>query len=152
MRFKFIQRSLWFVSFMALAACANVTSDRGLITTIDEVIQAELADSSSPELNLSEVVYRYWDQVAIVPANHDAEEAAEFLGVDLERVRHTRIEGRDDINVIAFLGEGHTVGMVEYPREKGDFIVDEPILLDRDKAVFKIVKTETGIKLLPPEE
>ena len=152
MRYQFIRRSLWIFLLTALAACANVTSDRGLIKTIDAAIQEELANSSSPELNLSTVVYRYWDQVAIVPANHDAEEAAEFLGVDLERVRHTRIEGRDDINVIAFLGEGHTVGMVEYPREKGDFIVDEPILLDRDQAVFTIVKTGTGIKLLPPEE
>lgn len=128
-------------------ACANVYSDSGLITTIHEAIQAELAGGDEPRLNFSEVVPRYWDQLAIVPPYHDPEEAAETLGVDLERLRHTRIEARDDINVIAFLGEGHTVGMVEYPRKKGDFGIAQPILLDRDEAVFSIEQADGELRL-----
>ncbi|MCB0636112.1 MAG: hypothetical protein KDC54_05820 [Lewinella sp.] len=135
---------------IGLTACANVTSDRGLITTIDDAIQAEIARSPAPKLNLSEAVNRYWDQVAIIPPRHDPEEAAEALGVDLERVRHTRIEARDDINVIAFLGEGVTVGMVEFPREKADFIVSEPVLLNRDDAIFTILQMPEGIQLILP--
>lgn len=134
-----------------MTACGQVYSDPTLIPVMEEAIQTALSEPDTPAvLSLSRVIDTPWEQVVIFTPYSDPRAIEKEMDIQLDRARHTRINSRDDIHVLLFLREGQTLRMVEYPRSKGDFKLDETTLFEREEAVFRISPQITGPVALEP--
>lgn len=136
---------------LLVMTCGQVYSDPTLIPLVEDAIETALNEPDTPAvLSLSRVIDTPWEQVVIFTPYSDPRAIEKEMDIQLDRAQHTHINSRDDIHVLLFLRQGETLRMLEYPRSKGDFKLDQTTLFEREDAIFRITRQADGPVSLQP--
>ncbi|WP_299315060.1 hypothetical protein [uncultured Aquimarina sp.] len=125
--------SLIIIVVVVVSCNKSIESDLSLKTKLDEIIL-----SNQTEINFDKIADFEWDQLLILPPYSITKKIEEKLSIDLSIVKNSKIESRDDINLLAFLKDGKAIIKVNYPRYPGDFTIDDYIITSRKNAIFTI--------------
>ena len=119
-----------------LTGCAGKTGEGQFAADLGAAFQNLHGDHD--HLTLAHITRFGWDRMIVFSANTPASQIAKTLGIPLpDAIRNTRIEERNDINLMIFL-QGDTITQVStIPRNVVDFIdAIDGVTLSNANAVF----------------
>jgi hypothetical protein len=92
-----------------------------LKTKLEDIIQQKVDEKNATPIEIKAVTDFAWDKLFIFTPYTPTTVINKTLGFESNEIKKVEMDLREEINLLVFVKDNKLVGLVEFPRRKGDF-------------------------------